>query len=255
MGTARGIGLGLGAIVAAAALLPVTPATPAVAAMEGAATAHYYLEVGATGTAAPSPECTSAYTYANKDLPRRTAVPVCYPASSGPLSNGRGAPDPTAPSYDDSVREGDANLLRTAARLHRAHPSARLTLTGYSQGAQVVGDVLEKIAQGRTSIPRARVDGMVYGDPRQPGTGIESVVPTGVSALGFTSAGPGPTTYPGIAVHRFCIRTDAVCDAASPLAATGYLTQHHHYPEAGGIISRTLAHDGGNGTTWYAPSL
>ncbi|MBO0804290.1 MAG: PE-PPE domain-containing protein [Nocardiopsaceae bacterium] len=226
-----------------------------VPAAEAAPVSHYYFELGGTGSAEPAPECTSSYTYANQALNGGIAVPVCYPASAGPLEGGDGTiPGLGAPSYDASVKHGVENLLSAVESRHRTHPDARFTITGYSQGAEVAGDVLAEIAGGRTGIPRSLVDGMLYGDPRQPGTGVESIVPKGVSALGFSSSGPGPVNFPGIPVERFCIRTDGVCDASSPLSVPGYLTQHPRYPQRGGIISQTLAHDGGNGTTWYAPS-
>lgn len=228
-----------------AAIAPAAQATPG---------SHYYLEAGGTGAGEPSPQCTSSYFYANQNLGGGTGIPVCYPASAGPFEGSDGKPDATAPSYDASVKEGVANMLQAAENTHHAHPDARITLTGYSQGAEVAGDVLAKIADGDTDIPTSQVDGMLYGDPRQPGTGIESVVPPGLSALGFTSSGPGPTDFPGVPVERYCIHTDGVCDFASPLAAEGYLTQHPRYPQQGGIISQTLAHDGSNGITWYPAS-
>lgn len=237
--------------VAGAAVMMLAAGSVASAPAAHAASAgHYYLEAGGTGAAEPSPQCTSSYDYANQDLNGGTAVPVCYPASAGPFENGSGTPDASAPSYDASVKQGVANMLAAAESTYRAHPGARITLTGYSQGAEVAGDVLAEIAAGRTGIPASRVDGVLYGDPRQPGTGIEALVPAGLSAFGFTSSGPGPVNFPGVPVERYCIHTDGVCDFASPLAAEGYLTQHPRYPQPGGIISQTLARDGGNGITW-----
>lgn len=244
---------GTATMLAVAVAAGSAAAAPRARAAQAPPAGHFYLEAGGTGSAEPAPGCTSSYAYANQALDGGTAVPVCYPASAGPFENGGGTPDPSAPSYDASVKEGVANLLRAAQETHAAHPGARLTLTGYSQGAEVAGDVLAEIAGGGAGIPASRVDGMLYGDPRQPGTGIESVVPAGLSAFGFTSSGPGPVDFPGIPVERFCIRTDGICDFASPLAAEGYLTQHPRYPRPGGVISQTLAHDGGDGITWYAP--
>lgn len=258
MGMKRRIGsLGLGSL-AFGGLMVLFPAAFGTAGSLAAASSpgHYYLEAGGTGNSESAPECTSSYVYANQHLDGGIGIPVCYPASAGPLVGGSGTSlGIGSPTYDASVKAGVAAMLRVAEKTHRAHPGARLTLTGYSQGADVVTGVLADIVGGRTDIPRSEVDGMLYGDPRQPGTGVESVVPAGASALGFTSSGPGPVNFPGIPVRRFCIRTDGICDFASPLAAVGYPTQHPRYPQPGGIISQTLARDGGNGITWYAPSI
>ncbi|MFE2075687.1 cutinase family protein [Streptomyces misionensis] len=216
---------------------------------------HYYLELGGTGAALPAPRCTYSYQYANQALTadrNNIVVGVCYPASAGPWEAGNGkTPGFGSPSYDDSERQGYRNLLSTAERIHRADPHARYTIVGYSQGAQAADEVLQAIAERRTGIPAARVDGMLYADPRQPRTGLEAVVPRGLSVFGFTSRGPGPADFAGIPVARFCIRTDGVCDATTPLAFPGFLQQHPRYQRPGGIMSLTLAHAGENGTFWY----
>lgn len=212
---------------------------------------HYYLEVGGTGSAASAPDCTSSYTFANKHLDGGIPVPVRYPASVGPWLNGRNVPDVTAPSFDASVREGYRNLLTAAEDTYRRDPGARFTIVGYSQGAQIADQVLQKIAAGGTGIPRSQVNGMLYADPMQPGTGIWSRIPKGWSALGFTSPGIGPATFEGIPVQRFCIRTDGVCDATSIRSVGGFLIQHPKYWQDGNVMTQTIGHDGGEGVVWY----
>ncbi|MGW1373103.1 PE-PPE domain-containing protein [Streptomyces sp. NPDC002446] len=213
---------------------------------------HYYLEVGGTGAAADAPGCTTSYGFANQHLDEGDeVVPVCYPASAGPWVGSKAfQPDPSAPSYDASVNEGYKNLLAAAEETHRRDPSARLTIVGYSQGAQVADVVLQKIANNETAVPRSQVNGMLYADPMQPGTGIASRVPKGWSALGFTSPGAGPEEFPGVPVERFCIRGDGVCDATSVDSVLGYFTKHGNYPKDGNAMTRTIANDGGNGITW-----
>ncbi|MEV4436266.1 PE-PPE domain-containing protein [Streptomyces sp. NPDC049555] len=238
------------AIIAGAATVMTAAAAPAVAHADPVH--HYYLEVGGTGSGAPAPDCTRSYQFANKHLDGGIAVPVCYPASAGPWLNGRNQyPDPSAPTFDASVREGYRNLLAAAEDTHRRDPNARLTLVGYSQGAQVADMVLQTIAGGGTGIPRSLVDGKLYADPMQPGTGIWAKLPKGWSALGFTSPGAGPEKFDGIPVQRFCIRTDGVCDATAVTSLLGFFAQHPKYWQDGNVMTKTIGHDGGEGVVWY----
>lgn len=214
---------------------------------------HYYIELGGTGSAAAAPGCTTTYYYANQHLDGGIPVPVCYPASAGPWLNGQNTPDPTAPSYDSSVRQGYENLMAAAEETHRKDPTARLTIVGYSQGAQAADQVLETIANGGSDIPRELVNGMLYADPKQPDTGMWAKVPKGFGALGFTSTGPGPKEFPGVPVARFCIRGDMACDATSPVAAFDFFLtdKHRRYANDGDVMTQTIANDGADGVFWY----
>ncbi|MFJ8695102.1 PE-PPE domain-containing protein [Streptomyces roseolilacinus] len=234
------------AMAAAAALVPG-------AARADEAPHRYYIEIGGTGSAADAPDCTTTYGYANRHLDGGTPVPVCYPASAGPWLNGRNTPDLTAPSYDSSVAQGYTNLLAAVEETHRKDPTARLTIVGYSQGAQAADAVLEAIAAGATGVPRELVNGMLYADPKQPGTGMWAKVPRGVGALGFTSAGPGPEKFPGVPVARFCIRGDLACDATTPVAALDFLLTdtHRRYFLDGNVMTRTITQEGLDGIFWY----
>ncbi|MFG2888554.1 PE-PPE domain-containing protein [Streptomyces sp. NPDC048248] len=239
----------IGVAGATAAMVAGTTAAPAVAHAEPVH--HYYLEVGGTGSAAPAPDCTSTYTFANKHLDGGIPVPVCYPASAGPWLNGQNVPDLNAPSFDASVREGYRNLLAAAEDTYHRDPGARFTIVGYSQGAHVADQVLQTIAKGETDIPRSQVNGMLYSDPFQPDTGIWARIPKGWSALGFTSPGAGPAKFDGVPVQRFCIRTDGVCDATSIQSVGGFLNQHPKYWQEGNVMARTIGNDGGDGVVWY----
>jgi hypothetical protein len=216
--------------------------------------AHYYIEIGGTGANADAPACTITYGYANESLNGGIPVPVCYPASAGPFLDGTDHfPAPTAPSYDSSVKQGVANTLTALEDKYHADPGATFTIVGYSQGAQVADEALATIANGDTDVPTSQVDGMLYGDPMQPGTGVWSVVPKGWSLFGFTSTGPGMTEFNGIPVERYCIHHDLACDATTLQSIPGFLFQHPKYPDDNGIIEQTIAHDGGDGITWYDP--
>lgn len=240
------------AVAVTAAMTAAAALTPAVAHAEEAP-GHYYLQIGGTGSAQAAPQCTGTFSYANQHLEGGAeVVPVCYPAGAGPWLNGRNAPDLTAPSYDSSVAQGYANLLEAAERTHRADPTARLTIVGYSQGAQAADAVLETIANGGTDIPRELVDGKLYADPKQPDTGMWSKVPQGLGALGFTSTGPGPREFPGVPVARFCIRGDLACDATTPVNALDFFLtdKHARYVLEGNVMSRTIAQEPVNGVFW-----
>ncbi|WP_241777551.1 PE-PPE domain-containing protein [Streptomyces sp. CT34] len=214
---------------------------------------HYYIEIGGTTGAADQPECTTNYRAANQKLQPGSWVPVCYPASAGPWENGRGGVlDLNAPSYDDSVNQGYHNLLAKIEDTHRDHPDARLTVVGYSQGAQAADQVLQTIANGATDIPRSQVNGMLYADPMQPGTGFTAQIPKGVGLPGFTSPGAGPAEFNGIPVARYCIHGDPVCDA-SLVNAPGYFTLHGTYPLDGNVMTQTIADDGHDGVQWRNP--
>ncbi|MEU2366046.1 PE-PPE domain-containing protein [Streptomyces noursei] len=173
------------------------------------------------------------------------------PGERRPLAQRPQRPDVGALSYDASVREGYRNLLAAAEKTYHRDPQARFTIVGYSQGAQAADQVLRTIAEGRTAIPRSQVNGMLYADPMQPGTGIWARVPQGWSALGFTSTGAAPAKYDGVPVRRFCIRTDLACDATSIRSVPGFLNQHPKYWQEGNVMTQTIGHDGGDGTTWY----
>ncbi len=216
---------------------------------------HYYLEVGGTGAVpADGSSCTRTYGFANQHLNGGTPVEVCYPASAGPwVGSHNEQPDLTAPSYDASVAAGYRNLLAAVRTTHRDDPAAKLTIVGYSQGAMAADQVLQTLAAG-SEIPPAQLDGMLYSDPMQPGTGIGAVVPKGLGAFGFTSPGPGPVEFGDIPVHRYCIHTDGVCDATSLASIPGFLEQHPAYPRDGGVLPSTIAQDGTDGTTWYPAS-
>ncbi|MEU9054155.1 PE-PPE domain-containing protein [Streptomyces sp. NPDC048384] len=240
-------------VAIAAAMTAAAALTPTVAQADEAPD-HYYIELGGTGSAQPAPACTGTFYYANQHLEEGAeVVPVCYPASAGPWLNGQNAPDLTAPSYDNSVAQGYGNLLAAAEETHRKNPTARLTIVGYSQGAQAADAVLETIANGGTAIPRELVDGKLYADPKQPGTGMWAKVPKGLGALGFTSTGPGPDEFQGVPVARFCIRGDLACDATTPVAALDFFLtdKHRRYALDGNVMAQTIAKQGLNGVFWY----
>jgi hypothetical protein len=237
--------------LSAIGVAPAVGVAPTVAHADSAN--HYYIEIGGTGGGADAPNCTVSYNNANQHLNGGTPVPVCYPASAGPwIGSHNEQPALTAPNFDDSVHAGYQNALAALENTYHRDPNARFTITGYSQGAWVGDLLLQTVANNGTDIPRGQVDGMLYADPMQPGTGVWNLVPKGVYLpLVATSPGTGPAEFPGVPVKRFCIHTDGICDATSLQSIGGFFVQHPLYPQPGGIMSQTLASDGGDGTAWY----
>ncbi|MGW7518700.1 cutinase family protein [Streptomyces sp. NPDC054796] len=256
----------VGRSVRAAAVAAVLTAGTAVAfpsAAQAADAGHYYIQIGGTGPTQDKDGCpttTTTYDTANNALGLgSSAVKVCYPATAGPIIGPTGAlvepsgqvhPEAlTAPTYDASVRVGVERGLQAAKDTHEAHPDARITITGYSQGAQAADEVLQQIAGGDTGIPLSQVDGVLYADPMQPETGLGAHLPRGLGIPGVaTSPGAGPAEFNGIPVKRYCIVGDPVCDLRSPANAPNYFTLHPKYPES--VIPKNLTRTGESGVQW-----
>lgn len=156
-------------------------------------------------------------------------------------------------ALDASVAGGVAKLERAVLDFHAACPGTRLVLAGYSEGAVVAGDVLERFARG-SAIPHHQLNGVLYGNPRRDfgdggaggvAGGIETNVPTilpGVTMYGGQRHG-------GIAVRNVCNENDGICNSTNMitnLAAfanglVGYASGDHGY-------DLNPARDLGNGT-------
>jgi PE-PPE domain len=144
-------------------------------------------------------------------------------------------------ALDASVAGGVARLERAVLDFHAACPGTRLVLAGYSEGAVVAGDVIERFARGQ-AVPHHLLNGVLYGNPRRPfgdggaggvAGGIETNVPTIL---------PGVTMYGGqrygdIAVRNVCNENDGICNSTNMitnLAAfanglVGYASGDHGY--------------------------
>ncbi|MEV0406909.1 PE-PPE domain-containing protein [Actinoallomurus sp. NPDC050550] len=270
----RTIGWGA-AILASAGILTAaitsTSSTAVKSAGFGENANHYYIEISGTGAGDPA-GCDGRYTTgyqgnytaANDHLNGGKWVAVCYPATIGPFVGNGFRPDPAAPHLDDSVAQGVTNTVKALEEKYHEDPGAHFTIVGYSQGAEVGDMALQRVANGDTAVPKSQVDGKLYADPMQPGTGLWAKNPKGwnIPLVGITSPGPGPENFSGVPVERFCIHSDGICDGASvfpPEAQTapaivGYFRQHGRYPNNGDIIPQTIANDVKNGITWYPAS-
>jgi pimeloyl-ACP methyl ester carboxylesterase len=109
-------------------------------------------------------------------------------------------PSTCAPAI--TVALGTADTIATLEHIRAACPDSHVTLTGYSQGARIAGDVLEKR-------PELADEGVLVSDPRKAGSGIETQLP-GVPFMGADFAGERePFTMP---VTSQCIAGDPICD-------------------------------------------
>jgi len=138
---------------------------------------------------------------------------------------------------DDSVAEGIANLDEAVRTHHAQGPGSHITVSGYSQGAIVAGDELNKLSQEQT-IPHQQINGVLYGDPRRPGAnggpgGIETNLPTVVP--GITTK--GPRGFGDIPVQEVCNKNDGTCYSENPVTnllgfangVAGYFLGDHIY--------------------------
>ena len=93
-------------------------------------------------------------------VPSMHSTPIDYPAI--------GFPDFLNPKkYESSVNTGDVELLSLIAKLtkSRCGQQTYIYLAGYSQGAQVVDDVLEMLSRS-PSITKRIKGAVLFGDPR-----------------------------------------------------------------------------------------
>jgi hypothetical protein len=121
---------------------------------------HAVLTVGGTwepapGTQYPSNTVNGLAQFVNDSLVYE--VPVPYPASFGPI----GGP-PTAPSYQQSVADGETFITGWLG----ANPTQTFILGGYSQGAEVVSRIAIRLMGGDLAqyLPNF-VGGYTFGNP------------------------------------------------------------------------------------------
>lgn len=189
------------AVVATAAPLGVgmLNATPAAAAPGGCSPAEIVAVAGTWET--------------NKNANPQTAVGLLKAVTDKATTNSGGTIDSIFPAYEatafdqgvayadskaDGIKATTDTLRERAARC----PSTTFGLSGYSQGADIAGDVAEQIAQGDGPIPASRLGATVLiADPRR-GTAGETVV--GPNPPGHGIAGPREHGFSGLNVMTIC---------------------------------------------------
>lgn len=140
-------------------------------------------------------------------------------------------------SYDDSRQEGTATLENELRTMHEQCPATQYILSGFSQGAVIVGDIANRIGNGVGVVPADRVLGVavIADGRREPGVGVSPGVEIGgvgaevalhpVSALvqpvvpGATMRGPREGGYGELQDRAFdlCAPNDSICDAPRDL--------------------------------------
>lgn len=93
-----------------------------------------------------------------------TAYGVDYPAVDvlDPILNGARAVLHIGGPYTDSVREGTRDTVDEIKAAHKACPDMRFILAGYSQGANAVGDALQRMGD---DLKQLVVAAAFFGDP------------------------------------------------------------------------------------------
>ena len=145
----------------------------------------------------------------------------------------RSIQDMSQMSYDDSREEGSAAVIDEMVSTNSQCPLTQFILTGFSQGAVILGDIASEIGGGRTSIPPEQVAGvtLIADGRREPGVGvtvgnevagvgaeialhdvnalIQPIVP-GATMRGVRAGGFGVLND---RVNQICAPDDAICDA------------------------------------------
>nr|WP_026196072.1 cutinase family protein [Corynebacterium lubricantis] len=159
-------------------------------------------------------------------------------------------------TYDDSRNEGTATLNAELSYMNETCPNTQFILSGFSQGAVIVGDIASEIGQGRGVIPADKVIGaaMIADGRRENGVGInpgndlggvgaeialapveglvQPIVP-GASMRGARDGGFGALQD---RAYQICAPNDSICDA--PYDVGNALGRAQELVEANGLHAR-----------------
>jgi hypothetical protein len=129
---------------------------------------------------------------------------------------------PASFNYQPSVRAGVQDLAAKVQATAAACSATKFVLTGYSQGANVVGDALVgPVTGGGAAIPaalRARVAAVImFGDPAF--RAGESFNVTDGTRNGIFARGAGKLDAFAARTQSFCNRNDEFCQGGTSLAA------------------------------------
>ncbi len=156
-------------------------------------------------------------------------------------------------SYDESRDEGTSRLEGELTYMHETCPATKYVLTGFSQGAVIVGDVADRIGAGNGPIPAEAVAGvaMVADGRRVTGVGINpgnevagigaeialEPVNTLIQAVvpGATMRGQRANGFGALAdrTYQICAPDDSICDA--PVNVSNGLERALGLIEANGV--------------------
>lgn len=130
-----------------------------------------YLTGLPTGTAmlvTPGTDDTSLRPRINPYVSDRLTLVINYPQSAGPVIAGKsGQPAFLAPSYDKSKEVAIERNLAAIDQIGRDDTIPRLVANGYSQGADALGDALERSVTAGT-LNTSKTSAVITSDPRGP---------------------------------------------------------------------------------------
>lgn len=112
-------------------------------------------------------------------------------------------------AYTDSKVTGVKQTMGMIAQIAAQCPSTKFHLTGYSQGADVAGDVASMIGNGQGAINKSRLGKTIlYADP---GRGTPGEKQAGPKVPGEGLAGPRKAGFGGADVITICATGDRYC--------------------------------------------
>ena len=172
-------------------------------------------------------------------------------------------------SYDDSRNEGTDRLNEELRFMNESCPQTKFFLTGFSQGAVIVGDIIDEIGGGTGMVPADKILGsvLIADGRREPGVGINpgvelegigaEIALQPVSGLvqpivpGATMRGARPNGFGELAdrTYTICSPADSICDAPRGIGNAldrafeliGANGIHAQYATNGAVIPGTTA--------------
>jgi hypothetical protein len=134
---------------------------------------------------------------------------VHYPAVNVVSANGLEAALGFGGGYTNSVKQGTSDAVAQINKIHATCPETKFILAGYSQGAQVIGDAIQKGGISPSLIAGAALFGDPYFNPTDSGVDRSTYDPDLYGALGtrpvFSSSLQGK-------VFSYCHDLDIVCN-------------------------------------------
>jgi hypothetical protein len=126
-------------------------------------------------------------------------------------------------TYGDSKVDGSTRAVAVLTDIASSCPTTHFTITGYSQGADIAGDLASKIGNGSGPIPAEMV--LAVGLLADPGSGTSGEAPVGPRASGNGIADPRPAGMGALSgrVASICDPADMYCSikkGANPVLGT-----------------------------------
>jgi dienelactone hydrolase len=125
----------------------------------------------------------------------------------------------------DTITDAAGRLATTVQRRHQRCPAERIVLAGYSLGAEIVGNMLQKTPEPRLASELTAA--VLFSDPRfDP---ADTVTAAGTFDPRYHGDRRRPAFPPGLAgrIRSYCRHGDKICQFNDPLAQKA---EHAHYP-------------------------